>query len=85
MCALLHKQRCYSHLPQQEVVLPVEFLHLELSYRGRLAAITLIPIVDDLSLIKQERTLSRRLGSGSGSEEDLPLVNNHHTTKEYKI
>jgi len=26
-------------------------------------------------------TPSRKLGSGSGSVEDLPLASNHHTTK----
>jgi len=30
-------------------------------------------------------TPSRRLGSGSGNIEDLPLASNHHTTKEHKI
>jgi len=30
-------------------------------------------------------TPNRRIDSRRGSEEDLPLVNNHHTIKEYKI
>ena len=37
VCALFHEQLCYSHLPQQEDGLPIEFLHLELSCCGHLA------------------------------------------------
>ena len=38
MCVLLHEQRCYLHLSQQKVGLPVEFLHLELGCCDRLAS-----------------------------------------------
>ena len=43
--ALLHEQRCYSHIPQQKVRLSVKFLHPNLVVVVVLLAIALIPFV----------------------------------------
>ena len=58
VCALFHEQRCYLYLSQQEVGLPVEFLHLELGCRGRLASHRSDTNCCDLSPIKQQRNTS---------------------------
>jgi len=49
-----------------------------------LLAIALIPIIDDLSPIKQQKN-TWRFGSENGSVEDLSLASNHHTIKKHKI
>jgi len=50
-----------------------------------LLAIALIPIVDDLSPIKQQRNNKSKTRQWSESVEDLPLASNHLTTKKHKI
>jgi len=61
MCALLHEQRHYLHLQQQEVGLPVEFLTSNLVVVVVLLAIALISIV--VKATQQENT--EGLSSGS--------------------